>query len=253
MSRFIGLLFIAFFMSGCYLTNGWKCGFNIFPEEAGSYTTYKIPDQYVALGDTLYLNINEYWEYEYECEDYGNHPDIESFIVDSREVELHLQGNNIFIVGKKRGLFSATVIGSVYLTRNSVNNRYPVPMTFNVEVGTTSGNANRPRATFPSTGRIDSIVVSEVRKEIKALRLIAEISPKEVPVHASRWAFYPASDIDSLKQMDIPLKTIHGGFDNDFFFNPDSLYPYYYGYVQVSAGSRTFGKTFNLNTKSYFE
>lgn len=253
MSRFIGLLIIPFFISGCYLTNGFKCGFNFLPEEAGSYTTQKIPQQYVALGDTLYLNINDYWEYEYECEDYGNHPDIESFIADSREVELHRQGNNVFIVGKKTGLFSATVIGSVYLKRNRVSNSYPVPMTFNVEVGTTSENTNRPRASFPSTGRIDSIVVSEVRKESKALRLIAELSPEEVSAYDSRWAFYPATGVDSLKQMEIPLKTIHSGSGNDIFFNPDSLYPYYYGYVQVRAGSRTFGKTFNLDIKPYFE
>ncbi len=256
MLRFTLLLLLATTTSGCFLDTGLECGFFTFPEKAGSYTTHQIPNQYVALGDTLYLNINEYWNYEYKCDEYADYPYIDSFIADSREVELHRQENSIFIVGQKTGVFSATVIGTVTLTRKGKKNRYSVPMPFNIEVGTKPRDPQRQRATFPPAGRIDSVIVTGVDSGRKALRLLADFSPEYTSENISdlqaNWAFYPVLDIDSLKQMGISLQSKHD-FGNDYFFNPDSLYPFYYGYVDVRPGHRKFGKTFILDTRPYFE
>lgn len=257
MSRLIILLGLSGMTSGCFLTNEYNCFMSAFPEEAGSYTTRQIPDHYVALGDTLFLNINEYWKYDYRCDKYADYPYINSFIADSREVELHRQDDNIFIVGQKTGVFKATVIGDVVLTRNSKDRVHFIPMSFNIEVGTRPGSPLRQRATFPATGRIDSIVVKEVNREKKALRILAAFSPEYVKSGftdlQSWWAFYPVRNIDSLYQMDLPLQTTHAGFDNEFFFRPDSMYSFYYGYVEVQPGQRKFGKTFLLDTSVFFE
>jgi hypothetical protein len=240
-------------MSGCLLSNDYKCLGFIFPEEAGTYDTQKVPDQYVVLGEPYHFNINQYWEYDYECEDGPDNPVLVSFMSDAREVELYRQGDNIFIIGKKTGFFSATVIGRVELTRNSSTSFKMVPVSFNVEVGTEHRNTERQRATFSSTGKIDSIIVSEVIQEDKALRLTAEYSLETPESPASGWSFYPSNDIDSLNLMGIPLQDKRRGYRNTFYFNPDTLYPFYYGYVQIYDGNRLFGRTFVLDTTPYIE
>lgn len=250
------LTLLAITVSGCFLSNGYQCGYFYYPEKAGSYNTYEIPDQYVAMGDTLYLNINEYWDYEYSCNEHADYPNINSLIADSREVELHRQENDLFIVGKKTGIFSASVIGMVELIRNSRNSTHSVPMSFRVEVGTSSQNSLRQRAAFPPTGRIDSIVVANIFKDKKTLRLNVHFSPEDTSAKFSNldahWAFYPSQNIDSLKQMGISVQATQT-FGRDFYLNPDSLYPFYYGYVEIEPGRRKFGKTFIFETASYFE
>ena len=257
MSKIITLVIVlSFIISGCIFDPGFDCGFIDYPRREGSFTTSHIPDQYVALGDTLFLNINEYWEYESDCNEYFEEPQLNSLIIDSREVELHRQENNVFIIGQKTGTFSATIIGSAELIRDHKKRTEVVPMTFNIKVGSDPGSPLRQRATYSSAGRIDSIRVTEVDMENKALRLTADFSPEyiaeDITDLQARWAFYPTTNVDSLKQMDVPLRTSHD-FGDDFYFNPDSLYPFYYGYVEVQPGRRTFGKTFILNTKEYFE
>lgn len=254
MSKTITLVIaLSFIISGCIFDPGFDCGFIDYPRREGSYTTSHIPDQYVALGDTLFLNINEYWDYESDCNEYFDDPQLNSFIADSREVELHRQENNVFIIGQKKGTFSATIIGSAELIRDHKKRTEVIPMTFNIEVGTDPGSPLRQRATYSSTRRIDSIRVTEIDMENKALRFTADFSPEYTAGNVqTQWALYPVRDLDSLILMDISLET-EREYENDYSFNPDSLYPFYYGYVEVQPGRRIFGKTFILNTKEYFE
>ncbi len=247
------ILLVIFFLPGCFVANDMECAFRFFPEEGGSYSTTTVPDLSLAVGDTLFLDVDNYWDYQFKCEDYGDEPDLESFLINSDIVELHRQQNSVFIIGKKVGVTEAMVIGNAYLLRNSSYDDYPVKLPLSISVGTESNVPIRQRAIFPPTGRIDSVRIIDFDRDgfwrgLKAF-YSAGINVEDVEQIESWWALYSptGSNIVRFYSGLHPLLTAHGGNDNEISLNIEGLQGRYYGYVQIEAKKRTFGRTFYLD------
>ncbi|MEQ8524172.1 hypothetical protein [Gracilimonas sp.] len=253
------LLLIICFLPGCFVANGFECSFQFFgPEKAGTFSTYPVPDQTISVGDTVFFDVNQYWEYSYNCEDYGSKPNLGTFITNSENLEFYRQGNSVFMIGKKPGLFTGTVVGGAYLTRNGIGDYYPVFLTFNTNVVTGPVEQERQRARFPSTGRIDSVQILSVEPHYPRIQLLAHYSP-EVTINSYNdfsawWTLSPTLDFKELskKRFIYDFKD-HGGSDNEYYFIPDSLQKIYHGYVEVQAKDRTYGRTFTLDLSSHLD
>ncbi len=251
MSRVLCLFLIVCFLQGCFVANDVECFLRFFPTEGGFYSTSDVPDQYLAVGDTLFLDVNSYWDYGYQCEDYGTEPSLNSLIIQSGIAELHRQGNSVFIVGKEAGSTEAMIIGSAYVRRDNSDEIHPVVLTVNIQVGTQPGDPKRQRAVFPPTGRVDSIIVSGEEYPEQMTRLTAVYSP-EVVINdyldlRSQWGLYTRSNTNLLKPYGSPLFTEYGDRFNYVSLKADTLGGRYYGYVQIITADKTYGRTFHLD------
>ncbi|MEX0608172.1 MAG: hypothetical protein WD016_04595 [Balneolaceae bacterium] len=256
MVKIISFLIVMLLFNGCF--NGLRCLRFSYAEKEGSYSTNVVPTQYIAIGDTVHFNTNTYWNYRYDCMDYGDDPELSSLIVDSRNVELYNQGNSVFIVGKKLGTYKASIVGSVYLVRDYVSNRYAVPLTFDIVVESERRNNFRQRFTLKNDFKIDTLLIDKRDNDKNIFDLTVQYSPEteaqNITDIQAHWGLYPFLELDSLKQHNFALLAKHD-FGNTFFFRPDTLYKFYYTYVHLSVSenniSESFGRTFILDFSEY--
>ncbi|HBX66090.1 MAG: hypothetical protein CL670_01715 [Balneola sp.] len=259
MSRAIYLLPILLFFSGCLITNSFECALPFSGyERAGYFSTTPVPVQTISVGDTVFFDVDAYWSYGYECEEeYGTEPHLTTFITNSENVEFYRQENHVFMIGQRPGDFTATIVGSAYMTRNTNMDSYSVFLPINISVISEPIERGRQRVVFPPTGRIDGVQILNVDTKFPRVQLMASYSP-EVEINSYRdfnafWTLTPSLDPEIIPESKFTYNLRdHGGSDNKHYFVPDdSLREIYHGYVEVQAGGRIYGRTFTLDLSSY--